>query len=93
MSLVKTESHVVRESQGFSFVMRVGGTDQTVRIFVSEDALKGDDETPSGKDLLAQIVADREALEAIACEKYAHGRVTSNGVINITVADVIGFIG
>jgi hypothetical protein len=93
VSLERTATDVVREGHGFSFVMRVSGSQQTVRVVVSEDALDGVDATSNDDDLLAQFEADREALEAIACEKYAHGQVASNGVITITVADVTGFMG
>jgi hypothetical protein len=93
MSLERTATEVVREGHGISFFMRVCGSPQTVRIVVSEDALDADDATPNDDELLAQFEADREALEAVACEKYAHGRVAADGVIMITAADVIGFIG
>ncbi len=93
MSLERTATDVVREGHGFSFVMRVSGSQQTVRVVVFEDALDGVDATSNDDDLLAQFEADREALEAIACEKYAHGQVASNGMITITVADVTGFMG
>jgi hypothetical protein len=93
MSLERTATDVVREGHGFSFSMRIVGSQQIVRIIVSEDALDGDDLEPNDDDLLAQFQADREALEALACEKYANGRIAADGMIIITAADVIGFMG
>jgi hypothetical protein len=93
MSLERTATDVVREGHGFSFLMRIVGSQQIVRIIVSEDALDGDDLAPNDDDLLTQFQADREALEALACEKYANGRIAADGMIIITAADVIGFMG
>jgi hypothetical protein len=92
MSLERTAMDFVREGHGFSFLMQVSGSRTTVRVLVSEDALDADDATPNDDELLAQFEADREAFEAIACEKFEHGRA-ADGVIMITAADVIGFIG
>ncbi len=42
MPLESLNSQIVREDQGFSFSMRVAGSQQTVRVFISDEALEGD---------------------------------------------------
>jgi hypothetical protein len=90
MPLERIATDVVREAHGFTFAMRIAGSLQPVRVFVADDALE-DDEADQVQ-LRSQFEADREALEALACEKYAHGRVQANGVVMITLADIVGFI-
>lgn len=85
------ESEVVREMNGFSFLMRVADTQQTVRVFVSDEALEADD-PGSEEELRAQFEADRAALEAVASEKYCQGRAAADGVIAISLSDVMKFI-
>ncbi|PPD46133.1 MAG: hypothetical protein CTY15_01790 [Methylocystis sp.] len=92
MPLESLKSDVVRENQGYSFSMRVSGSQQTVRVFVSDDALEGETALPSEEDLLAQLHSDREALEAVASEKYCQGRVAADGVVFITLSDLMKFI-
>ena len=91
MPLERTDSEVVRETNGFSFLMRVAGTQQTIRVLVSDDALEADAPTDEG-ELLRQLEADRPALEAVASEKYCHGRVAADGVVAITLSDIVNFI-
>lgn len=72
--------------------MRVSGSQQTVRIFVSDDALEGETALSSEEELLAQLNSDRQALEAVASEKYRQGRVAADGVVFITLSDLMKFI-
>lgn len=92
MPLEKIDSDVLREAQGFSFLMRVAGSQQTVRVFVSDDALEPDAPNPGEEELRAQFDQDRDALEAVASEKYRQGRVAADGVVAITLSDVMKFI-
>jgi hypothetical protein len=92
MPLEPIDSRVVREDNGFSFIMRVAGTQQTVRVFVSEDALEGESVLADDKEMLAQLDADRSALEALANEKYCRGQVAADGVVAITFVDIAKFI-
>lgn len=92
MPLESLNSEAVREEQGFSFFMRVAGSQQTVRVFVSDDALEGDSALPAEDELRAQLNADRQALEAVASEKYCKGRVAADGVVAITLSDLMKFI-
>ncbi|MEK4035103.1 DUF1488 family protein [Methylocystis sp. IM3] len=93
MPLEHIESEVIRDDSGFSFSMRVAGTQQTVRVFVADEALEGDFGVPEEEDeLRAQFDADRPELESVASEKYSLGRVAADGVIAITLADVMKFI-
>ncbi len=91
MPLERFELEAVREPQGFTFLMRTIKTMQTVRIFVLDEALQGDDLTSSEDSLCAQFEADRPALEAVAREKYKRGRVSENDLIVITLADVVSY--
>lgn len=92
MALETINTPVVREMQGFCFLMRVAGSQQTVRIFVADDALDGLDLAAFEEDeLRAQFDKFRREFEAVAREKYAHGRVAADGVVAITLADVTGF--
>lgn len=91
MPLERTDSEAVRETNGFSFVMRVAGTQQTVRVLVSDDAL-ADALSLEESELRAQLDSDRQALEAVASEKYCKGRVAADGVVAITLSDVVNFI-
>lgn len=92
MPLESISSEVVREEHGFSFSMRVAGSQQTVRVFVSDDALEGESMAADEAALLAQFESDRQALEALASEKYCNGRVAADGVVAITLSDVVKFI-
>lgn len=91
MPLEHVESELVREERGFSFSMRVAGTLQTIRVFISDDALEGDFDLPDEKELRAQLEADFSALEAVANEKFCRGRVAADGVVAVTLADVMKF--
>ena len=52
----------------------VTGTQQTIRIFVADDALDLEDDLMlDGDRLLTQFKADRQAFEAIANERHVHG--------------------
>jgi hypothetical protein len=92
MQLEHIECEVVREESGFSFSMRVAGALQTVRVFVSDDALEGDFDLPEEDELRAQFDSERPELEAVASEKYSLGRVAADGVVAITLSDVTKFI-
>lgn len=92
MPLEHIDSEVVREDNGFYFSMRVAGAQQTVRVFVADDALEGDFDLPEEDELRAQLDSERPELEAVASEKYRLGRVAADGVIAITLSDVTKFI-
>lgn len=91
MPLESMNCKVVREIGGFTFSMRVAGTQQTVRVYVTDDALEADNAADE-RDLRAQFESDRSALEAVASEKYGLGRVAADGVVAISLADVTKFI-
>jgi hypothetical protein len=93
MPLEHIDSEVIREDSGFSFSMRVAGTQQTVRVFVTDEALDGEFGVPEEEgELRAQFDSDRPELEAVAREKYSLGRVAADGVVAITLSDVTKFI-
>ncbi|GLI92266.1 DUF1488 family protein [Methylocystis echinoides] len=92
MPLEHIDSDVVREENGFSFLMRVAGAVQTVRVFVADEALEGDFDLPEEDDLRTQFDSERPELEAVASEKYCLGRVAADGVVAITLSDVTRFI-
>ncbi len=93
MSLERIDAEILREAHGFSFSMRVTGTQQTIRIFVADDALDLEDDLMLDEDrLLTQFKADRQAFEAIANERHVHGRLAANGAVAITLADLVEFI-
>jgi hypothetical protein len=92
MPLEHIDSEIVREENGFSFSMRIVGAQQTVRVFVSDDALEGDSALPEDDELRSQFETDRGALEAIASEKYCRGHVAADGVVAITLSDIVKFI-
>jgi hypothetical protein len=92
MPLEHIDSEIIREDSGFSFSMRVAGTQQTVRVFVSDEALDGEFGVPEEEELRAQFDSDRPELEAVASEKYSLGRVAADGVVAITLSDVTNFI-
>lgn len=92
MPLEHVDDQLIREDSGFSFAMRVAGTQQTIRVFVSDDALEGDFDLPDEDELRRQLDQDRVALEAVASEKYCRGRVAADGVVAVTLADVVKFI-
>lgn len=91
MPLEHVDTELVREESGFSFSMRVAGTQQTIRVFISDDALEGDFDLPDESELRAQLEEDLPALEAVASEKYCRGRVAADGVVAVTLADVMKF--
>lgn len=92
MFLEHIDSEIGREDRGFIFSMRVAGTQQTVRVFVSDDALEGDFALPDEDELRAQLDADLAALEEVASEKYSRGQVAADGVVAITLSDITKFI-
>jgi hypothetical protein len=91
MPLERIDSEIVREERGFSFSMRVAGSQQTIRIFISDDALEGDTADLDEDSLRAQLLADRAALEAVASEKFCRGRVTADRIVAITLTDIVNF--
>ncbi len=93
MSLEPTNKEVIREARGFVFYMRDSETDQCVPILVADEVLDGDDDRVGAEQLRSQFDADRTAIEAVACEKYDHGRVTADGAILIALSDIIAFFG
>jgi hypothetical protein len=92
MPLERIDSEIVREEQGFSFSMRVAGSQQTVKVFISDDALDPDTPLAEEGELRAQLDSERQALEAVASEKYCHGQVAADGVVAVTLSDVVKFI-
>ena len=93
MSLEPMSNEVIREPGGFVFFMRIQETTQTVRVFVADDALDGDDDQVDANRLRFRFDADRMALEEVAREKYNHGRVTADGMVVIALSDILGFFG
>lgn len=91
MQLEPFETGVAREEGGFSFSMRVIGSPQTLRVYVSDDALEADDAYPDEAELRAQLEKNRHELEALASEKFSKGRLCGDGVVAITLADVMAF--
>jgi hypothetical protein len=91
MPLEHVDNELIREESGFSFSMRVTGTQQTIRVFVSDDALEGENDLSDETELRAQLEEDLPALETVASEKYCRGRVAADGVVAITLADVMKF--
>ena len=71
--------------------MRVARTQQTVRVFVSDDALQGNLDLPDEGELRGRLELDLAALQVVAREKYFQGRVASDGVVAVTLADVVKF--
>jgi hypothetical protein len=92
MPLERMQTEILREEGGFAFSMRVSGTRQHIRVFVSDEALEGDAPSPEAEDLRVQLESDRQALEAIAGEKFRRGQVTSDGVVAITLSDIVSFL-
>jgi hypothetical protein len=82
MSLERIGTEVRREAAGCSFLMRVCGTHQDVRVYVADETLPDGDASPQ-----ARLQADLSAFEEIARARYARGLVSSDGVIAITLAD------
>lgn len=92
MQLEPFEKDVAREEDGFSFSMRVSGSPQTLRVYVSDDALEADDLNAGEEELRAQLEKSRHEFEAVASEKFSKGRVCADGVVAITLADVTAFL-
>jgi hypothetical protein len=92
MSLERIDKEVQREQHGFSFSMRILGSEENVRVFVSDDALDDQGLAPGVDDRRAQFDADEQAFEEIANDRHAQGRVTASGFISITFADLVGII-
>jgi hypothetical protein len=92
MPLERVQTEILREDGGFTFSMRLAGTRQQILVFVSDEALEGDAPSPEADDLRAQLESDRQALEAIAAEKFRRGRVASDGVVAITLSDIVSFL-
>jgi len=90
MPLQKIEGEIAREGYGFAFPMRIAGTAQTVRVTVSDEVFTGLG-WPVAEVLRAQVDEDRSELEALASEKYEHGRATADGIVSITLSDVVSF--
>ncbi len=93
MSLEPTNKEVIRETGGFVFYMRDSETEQCVPILVADEVLDGDDERVGADQLRSQFDADRTAIEAVAGEKYDHGRISADGTIVIALTDIIAFFG
>ena len=81
---------IEREAQGFAFPMRIYGCAQTVKVIVTDDVFTARGR-PVDEMLWSQFDADRSELEALANEKYTHGRATANGIILISLSDVVSF--
>ena len=92
MSLERIDREVQREERGFSFFMRIAGSEQSVRVFVSDYALDDQGSAPRVDDRRAQFDADEQAFEEIASDRHSHGRVAASGFISITLTDLAGII-
>ena len=93
MSLNHVDIDVIRQPEGFMFFMEVEKTKQTLRVFVTDEVLTGYEAFTDQDVLRAQFEVERAELEAVACEKYNHGRVTVDGLIVITLPDIARLIG
>jgi len=87
MPLQRVDAKIEREADGFAFPMRIADREQTVSVFVSDDALIGLGSVPEDAALRVKIEAERWAFEALASEKFQHERVTGERVL-ITFNDV-----
>ncbi|MGD9656271.1 MAG: hypothetical protein AB7U61_01315 [Methylocystis sp.] len=87
MPLERIPTDALREALGFTFAMCIAESLEPVRVFVADNALE-DNET----DQIHLRSRFEAAGEALACEKYARGRFDANGVVTITLADILGFI-
>jgi hypothetical protein len=90
MPLQRTDAKIERESRGFVFPMRIVGTMQTVQVVVKDEVFTAFG-WPVDGELRAQFDADRSELEALAREKYDHGRASADGVVSIGLSDVVSF--
>ena len=92
MSLERIDRETHREEHGFSFSMRIVGSEQNIRVFVSDDALDDPGSVPSRAGKRVQFEADEQAFEEIASDKHSHGRVSASGGISIAFADLGGIL-
>jgi len=90
MPLQRIDAKIEREAHGFAFPMRVAGTAQMVLVTVSYEVSTALG-WPVDEMLRAQVDEDRSELEAVASEKYEHGRATADGIVSITLSDVATF--
>jgi hypothetical protein len=91
VSVERIDPEVRREQHGFSFCMRIKGSDEHVRVFVADDALndKGSADIDGKR---AQFNADEKAFEELASDRHSNGRVSARGFIAISLADLTGII-
>jgi len=90
MPLQTINAEIEREGNGFAFPMRIAGSVQTVQVNVSDEVFTALGWPIDGM-LRAQFDADRSELEALANEKFEHGRASANGVVSISLSDVVSF--
>ena len=90
MPLQRIEGEIGREAYGFAFPMRIAGTMQTVQVTVSDEVFIALG-WPADEVLRAQVDEDRSELEELASEKYEHGHATADGIVSITLSDVVSF--
>ena len=84
MLLQRVEGEITREMHAFAFPMRIAGTVQTVQVIVSDEVFTALG-WPADDVLRTQFDEDRSELEALASEKYEHGRATADGVIELAL--------
>jgi hypothetical protein len=92
MSLERIDRVTHREAHGFSFSMRIIGSEHIIRVFVSDDALGDRGSIPSRTGKRVQFEADEQAFEEIASDKHSHGQVSVGGCISIDFADLGGIL-
>ena len=90
MPLQRVEGEITREMHAFAFPMRIAGTAQTVQVTVSDDVFTALG-WPMDNVLRTQFDEDRAELEALASEKYEHGRASAEGIVSISLCDVVSF--
>ncbi len=83
---------VIRQPEGFTFLLDVDKEDEAVRVFVCDEALSAHHIASDAAQLRAQFEEERAELEEVARQKYERGRVTMDGLIVITLCDVLGFV-
>ena len=92
MSLERIDRETHREAHGFTFSMRIIGSEQIIRVFVSDDALNDRGSAPSLVGKRVQFEDDEQAFEEIASDKHSHGQVSAGGCISIDFADLGGIL-
>jgi hypothetical protein len=93
MWLERNGADVVPEIGGFSFSMRIVGTNQDVGVWLSDDVRDDKDLPLSGEALREAFDSDKQAFEDLASHRHTHGRVSATGRVEIGSSDISGIMG